>query len=364
MSPLDRLLLARAIELAQRGVGDTSPNPPVGAVVTRDGAVLGEGYHHYAGAAHAEVEALRAAGESRGATVYVSLEPCNHVGRTPACTQALIDAGIARVVVGARDPNPQTNGGGIERLRASGIAVDVADDVGARALVNIFAQAIRSDRPYIALKLAMSLDGCVASEAGVAQWLTSEEERAYVRELRIAHDAVMVGAGTVRVDDPQLTVRPPHARRQPYVRIVACQSDTVSSARQIFDTVQGYARAIVLAPTGARENFSDLSEVAELVFVGDRNARQLDLSAAMRALRERGIQSILCEGGPTLGARLIAAKLVDRLHWAIAPALLSNERAVPVLRGANLAAAKRELRFESSERVGDDVVITGVFVDV
>jgi diaminohydroxyphosphoribosylaminopyrimidine deaminase/5-amino-6-(5-phosphoribosylamino)uracil reductase len=210
----------------------------------------------------------------------------------------------------------------------------------------------------------MSLDGCIASEPGVAQWLTSEEERVYVRELRIAHDAVMVGAGTVRVDDPQLTVRPPRARRQPYVRIVACQRDTVPATRHIFETVPGYARTIVLVPAGAREGFSDLSEIADLVFVGDKNARQLDLTAAMRALRERGIQSILCEGGPTLGARLIAARLVDRLHWAIAPALLSNERAIPVLRGADLAAAKRELRFESSERVGDDVVITGVFVDV
>lgn len=364
MTPLDRLYLSRAVELARRALGDTSPNPPVGAVIVRDGRVLGEGFHHRAGDPHAETEAMRAAGDVRGATMYVSLEPCNHVGRTPACAQTLVDAGIARVVVGIEDPNPKTAGGGIARLRAAGIVVEIAHDAGAQATIDIFTRSVRLTRPYLALKLAMSLDGYITSKPGVQEWLTCEEERAYVRELRIGHDAVMVGAGTVRVDDAQLTVRPPHARRQPFRRIVACESGAVEPASRIFDEVEGYDRSIVLAPAGARATFAPLEGRAEVVYVGDAEATTLDLSAAMRALRERGISSILCEGGPTLGARLLAEGLVDRLYWAIAPRLLSNPDAVPVLAGAHLAAIRRELRFERSERVGDDVVVTGVFDDV
>jgi diaminohydroxyphosphoribosylaminopyrimidine deaminase/5-amino-6-(5-phosphoribosylamino)uracil reductase len=361
---VDRLYLSRAVELARRALGDTSPNPPVGAVIVRDGRVLGEGFHHRAGDQHAETEALRAAGDVRGATMYVSLEPCNHVGRTPACAPALVDAGIARVVIGVEDPNPKTAGGGIARLRAAGIAVEVAHDAGAQATIDIFTRAIRMERPYLALKLAMSLDGYITSKPGVQEWLTGEEERAYVRELRIAHDAVMVGAGTVRVDDAQLTVRPAHARRQPYRRIVVCERDIVDPSSRIFDEVEGYDRSIVLAPSGMRAAFAPLEARADVTYVGNASATTLDLVGALRALRERGIFSILCEGGPTLGARLIAQGLVDRVYWAIAPRLLANPQAVPVLAGTDLATLGRELRFERSERVGDDVIVTGVFTDV
>ena len=357
LTALDRLFLDRAYELALRGVGNTAPNPPVGAVVVRDGHVIGEGFHHRAGLAHAEINALHDAGDARGATMYVSLEPCNHVGRTPACSEALIASGVSRVVAGTIDPNPKTHGSGVARLREAGIAVDVADDVRARELIAPFAYAIRHDRPYVALKMAMSLDGYVTSKAGVQEWITCEEERLYVRDLRIAYDAVMVGAGTVRVDDPQLTVRPPAQRLRPFVRVVACENDTIPEASRVLASLENYAKTVVLAPSGARDRFRNLDGIADVIFVGDEHATQLDLLSAMRALRTHGVQSILCEGGPTLGARLIRARAVDRFYWAIAPVLLGNERAIPVLRPLDTATAGARLRFERTEHVGEDVVV-------
>ncbi len=356
MTPLDRLFMERAYELAARGIGNTAPNPPVGAVIVRDGRIIGEGYHHRAGLAHAEANALAHARDARGATAYVTLEPCNHVGRTPACSRALVAAGVTRVVIGTVDPNPKTNGAGIATLRDAGIDVDVLDDPRASALIERFAFAIAHDRPYVALKMAMSLDGRITSRPGVQEWITSEAERQYVRGLRIAYDAVMVGAGTVRVDDPQLTVRPPSHRVRPYTRVIACETDTVPETSRVFMETTDYARTIVLAPGGVRGRFMNLQNVAEVVFVG--TGERLDLAAAMRALRAHGIQSVLCEGGPTLGARLLAAGVVERVYWAIAPVLLTTPDAVAVLAGADLATLRLGLRFDGVEMVGGDVVIS------
>lgn len=359
MSPLDRLFLDRAYELAARGIGSTAPNPAVGAVVVRDGHIIGEGYHHRAGDLHAEPNALREAGDARGATAYVTLEPCNHHGRTPPCSLALIDAKVARVVVGALDPNPKTDGGGVDALRAAGIEVIVANEQRARGMIEPFAFAVRHTRPFLALKMAMSLDGKITSKPGVQEWITSEEERLYVRDLRIAYDAVMVGAGTIRVDDAQLTVRPPSHRLRPYTRIVMCETDTVPEASRVFSHVSDYAKTIVVAPAGARDRFNNLRNVAHVMFVGDETARHVDLPKALVALKEAGIQSILCEGGPTLGGRLVAQHLVDRFYWAIAPTMLTSAAAVPVLTGADLAGIS--MHFDGVEMVGPDVVVTGRF---
>lgn len=358
LTPLDELYLQRAYELAARSAGDTAPNPPVGAIVVRDGAVVGEGYHRRAGGAHAETNALHQAGpKSRGATVYVSLEPCRHVGRTPPCTGALIEAGVARVVAGTFDPSE--HGGGAAQLRESGIDVCVADDAAARALIEIFARGSASERPYVALKMAMSLDGFVTRRSGVRERLGSPGEERYVRELRIVHDAVMVGAGTVRVDDPQLSVRPPHDRTRPYTRIVACERDCVDPRSRIFETARGYAKTVVLAPAGARERFAELQGAADVLFAGAPDAVELDLRVAMKVLRAHGIFSVLCEGGPTLAASLLAAEQVDRVYWAIAPRFLHNDDAVGVLSGADLSGLDARLRFDRVERAGDDVIISG-----
>jgi diaminohydroxyphosphoribosylaminopyrimidine deaminase/5-amino-6-(5-phosphoribosylamino)uracil reductase len=362
ISTLDRVFLERANALAARGIGNTSPNPPVGAVVARGENILAEGYHHRVGEAHAEPNALAAAGDARGATLYVSLEPCSHEGRTPPCTDAVASAGIVRVVVGTSDPT--RFGGGAAALRARGIDVEVAHDPASRDLIEIFAGSVERDRPYVALKMATSLDGFVAPRPGASQWLTSESARHYVRSLRVAYDAVMVGAGTIRIDDPQLTIRPPRQLLRDRVRVVVCEREPVDARRAVFEPVSGYARTIVLAPAGARERFAALEGVADVVYAGESDAAELDLAAAMRALRERGIFSVLCEGGPTLAARAIASGIVDRLYWIVAPVTLRESAAVPVLAPLVRESGARRLRWERCEIVGADAVLTGTYADV
>jgi diaminohydroxyphosphoribosylaminopyrimidine deaminase / 5-amino-6-(5-phosphoribosylamino)uracil reductase len=360
LTPLDEVYLQRAYELAARGIGSTLPNPPVGAVIVRENQIVGEGYHHRAGEAHAETHALeQAADAAHGATIYLSLEPCGHVGATPPCAGALVEAGIVRVVAGTLDP---TEHGGAEDLRRSGVDVVVAHDDAARDLIEVFARAARLERPYVAVKMAMSLDGAIAARPGVQEWLSGEQSREFVRGLRIGYDAVLVGAGTVAIDDPQLTVRPPRDRLRPYVRVVVCEREGLSSRSRIFAQETGYARTIVLAPTAVAETLNDLREVAEVVAVGTPQSRRLDVPEALKALRARGIFSLLCEGGPTLAGRLIAARQVDRFYWLIAPLLLRGESSVGVLAGAELQGMR--LRFDRTERVGDDLLVGGVFADV
>ncbi len=353
------MYLRRACELAARGLGSTSPNPAVGALITAGTRTLGEGFHRVRGGPHAEVEALRDAAargnDVRGATMYVTLEPCDHTGLTPPCSLAVCDAGIARVVVGTMDPNPRTAGGGIARLRAAGMVCDVAEDAWSRDLIDAFGIAVARSRPYVRLKLAASLDGYVAPRTGERHWLTGDEARAYVRELRATHDAVLVGAGTVRIDDPQLSVRPPRSRRRNAVRVIACEDAPVPSERAIFAPLEGYDPTIVLAPAGLADRFAPLETIADVAYVGEPSAVTLDLRLALETLRARGIASVLCEGGPTLAGRLIEAGLVDRIDWLVAPALLANPHAVPAL-GAGALGTK--LVFDRVEHLGSDVLLT------
>ena len=274
----------------------------------------------------------------------------------------MIDAGVVRVVIGALDPDPRTAAGGVERLRAAGMEVDVHDDPRARALIERFSWTVTHDRPYVTLKMAASLDGYVASRAGEQQWLTGALARERVRDLRIEHDAVMVGAGTIRIDDPLLTVRPHATRRKPYTRVVVCERGTLPEESRIFAPREGappgaYARTIVLAPSAARASLASLEPVADVIYVGAQGETALDLSAALRALREREITTVLCEGGPTLASRLLAQGLVQRLVWFLAPVLLRRDDAVPALAGADLARANG-WRFDRIERVGDDMLLS------
>ena len=349
------MYLARACELAARGIGNTSPNPPVGAVLVRDGVTIGEGFHHRRGDPHAEVEALRAAGgDAAGATLYVSLEPCDHDGRTPPCAPAIVAAGVVRVVIGALDPNPKTDARGVERLRAAGVAVDVVNDPEALRLIEPFARAVTSPRPFVTLKLAASLDGHVAP-APEPFWLTGPEARSFVRELRAAHDAVLVGAGTITADDPLLTVRPPYARLVPYRRAVICDARAVPAESRVFLQADGYAPTLVLA-AGPRARFGQLERVAEVAYIGEEDAPSVDLEAALVVVRERGVTSVLCEGGPRLAARLLAAGLVDRLEWLVAPRLLAGPHAVPALGRA--LAVDQAMAVDRVEHLGDDLRIS------
>lgn len=342
------------------------PNPPVGAVIVRDGYTLGEGWHHRKGEPHAEAEALRFAREAgedvRGATMYVTLEPHDHESTMPPCSLAIIAAGIARVVVGTLDPNVLTHGNGVERMRAAGIAVDVVNDPASKTLIERFRYTIGSKLPFVTLKMAMSLDGCVAPAPGIYR-VTGEEARERVYGLRAEHDAVMVGAGTVRIDDPLLTIRPHRTRVKPYTRVVVCETAPVPAASKVLAEPadappRSYRPTIVLAPAGLRAEFAPLEGACELVFAGEPDARQLDLRAAMLALRVAGITTVLCEGGPTLAGRLIAAGLVERIVWFVAPAFMRTGTSIPVLAGADLTSLATGWTFDEVERVGNDLMIT------
>ncbi len=361
LNPLDAVFFERALELGDRGAGNTMPNPPVGAVLACDGTVGGEGYHHRAGGEHAEVIALQAAGErARGATLYVTLEPCNHFGRTPPCTETIVAAGVRRVVAGCADPNPATAGGGFDRLRASGIEVEVLYDGRARRLIEPFAATIASPLPYVGLKLATSLDGYVTSRPRAREWLTGDESRGFVRDLRSRFDAVMVGAGTVRADNPQLTVRPPHDRVRPYVRVVVCETEPVAGDSRVFAQQDGYAKTILVAPAAKRDRFGELERIADVLYVAEGGANTPALDSVLRALRDRGIFTILCEGGPTLGSRLIAADLVHRFYWIVAPISLYGPQAVPALQNITLANVPG-FGYDGVERLGRDMLLTGTF---
>jgi diaminohydroxyphosphoribosylaminopyrimidine deaminase/5-amino-6-(5-phosphoribosylamino)uracil reductase len=332
----------------------------------RAGRTLGEGWHHRKGEPHAEAEALRAAREAgedvRGATMYVTLEPHDHVSTMPPCSVAIVAAGLGRVVVGTLDPNPLTHGNGVARIRAAGIAVDVVDDPASLALIERFRYTVGSVLPYLTLKMAMSLDGYVSPGPGTYR-VTGAAARERVFDLRAEHDAVLVGAGTVRVDDPLLTVRPHRTRVKPYARVVACETAPIPAASRILsappDAPAGaYRPTIVLAPAGLAAAFAPLAERAEVLFAGEPDAVELDLRAALAALRTAGVATVLCEGGPTLAGRLIVAGLVERIVWFVAPLLLRSPTAVPVLAGADLARAATGWAFEEVERVGDDLMIT------
>ncbi|HTU71779.1 MAG TPA: bifunctional diaminohydroxyphosphoribosylaminopyrimidine deaminase/5-amino-6-(5-phosphoribosylamino)uracil reductase RibD [Candidatus Baltobacteraceae bacterium] len=352
--------LAEAIDLAQRAAGNTFPNPLVGAIVERDGVVLGRGFHRVAGNLHAEAEALSGS-DHEGATLYVTLEPCTHVGKQPPCVDRIIASGVHRVVVGALDPNPLVAGRGIAQLAAAGIDVELRNDTRALRLIEDFRIWITTGRPYVALKMASSLDGLVASAPETRERLTGSHWKSIVERLRLRHQAVMIGAGTALVDDPKLSTS--DLRRQvPFVRIVAAARRSLPPTLNLFREEPGYARTIVLVPENGAPWARALVDAADVVEVPANSDGTLDLANALRILREeRGIFSILCEGGPTLAAQLIAAGVVDRFYWAIAPLLLASPQAIPALCG-DLAMLRIRARFDEIELVGDDAALSGTFL--
>lgn len=312
-----RRFMRRALALAARGWGQTAPNPMVGAVVVRDGVIVGEGFHARYGEAHAEVVALAAAGErARGATIYVTLEPCNHHGKQPPCVDAIIAAGITRVVAATSDPNPVASGGS-ERLRAAGIPVEfgVEGDAAGELNAPFFFAARGATRPWVTLKLAVSLDGAIAGPPGAPRWLTGEAARKYVHRLRANHDAVAVGIGTALADDPALTVR--HGKRP-----------RIAPTRIVFDRSARLPRTAVLVKSAKRtptmivtdDASAPAASALEAKGVGVVEARAL--AVALTSLRSRGLRSLFVEGGAILAGSLLNAGLVDRLIIFQGPVLL------------------------------------------
>jgi diaminohydroxyphosphoribosylaminopyrimidine deaminase/5-amino-6-(5-phosphoribosylamino)uracil reductase len=345
----DRSHLTRALDLAAHGLYTTDPNPRVGCVIATAERVLGEGWHVRAGEGHAEVIALRAAGsQARGATAYVSLEPCSHIGRTPPCADALIGAGVARVVCCTRDPNPKVAGRGIERLGQAGIAVQVGAfvDEARRLNVGYFSRHERG-RPYVRLKLAMSLDGRTALGCGGRVWISGTESRADVQSWRARSSAVLTGAGTVRSDDPRLNVRLNYGPwvRQP-LRVVLDTMLSTSRAAKVFNHDEALIFAAPEAPLGP---FKDV-KVERIPRADDG----LDLEAVMQNLTAREVNELLIECGPTLAGAFVAKQLVDELVLYVAPTLLGDD-ALPLLRIKLGRGASPLFDFRDAQRFGDDM---------
>lgn len=351
MSPPDDIAHMRAaLALARRGLGNVAPNPAVGCVIVRDGAVVGRGWTQPGGRPHAETEALARAGEAaRGATAYVTLEPCCHWGRTPPCTDALIAAGIARAVVALRDPDPRVNGEGLDRLRAAGIAVTEGVLEAEAARLNAgFLSRVRAGRPLVTLKLATTLDGRIAAASGESRWITGPEARRLAHRLRARHDAVMVGSGTALADDPALTVRipglvpPGHAGP---VRIVADGRLRLPLTSVLAATARATPTWILTTQGADRHRVSAFTDcgVTVISVPADPNG-QPEPRAALRALAQRGITRVLVEGGARLAASLLRGGLVDRLAWFHAPGVLGAD-AVPGIEALGLGGLDAMPRF-------------------
>lgn len=346
-----------AVRLGRKGIGRTSPNPPVGAVVVKAGRIIGSGFHPRAGEPHAEVEALREAGaRARGGTLYVTLEPCTHYGRTPPCAPAVLAAGVRRVVVGTRDPNPRVRGGGIQWLRRHG--VDVAVDVEGAAcaeLIAPFTKHVRTGLPLLTLKLAASLDGRIATAAGHSHWISSEPSRRLVHRLRNEADAVMVGAGTVLADDPLLTCRM-RGGRDPLRVIVDGRLRIPLRAR----VLAGDAAAGTLIATAARNHrkLGMLRERGATVLAMGGSGERLSLRALLRALGDRGILSVLLEGGGSLAGAALREGVVDRVVFFYAPKLIGGD-GLPMIGplGIGRLDRARQLRQVKVSRVGEDIMI-------
>ena len=319
--------MRRALELAERGRGRVAPNPLVGAVVVRDGRVVGEGWHAEFGAPHAEVEALEAAGaEARGATVYVGLEPCAHHGKTPPCTSALMEAGVERVVVGCRDPHDEAGGGAAE-LRQGGVRVEVGVEARAAARLNApFLWRHRTDRPFVTLKLALSLDARIAARQGERTGVTGEEAREHAHRLRAEHDAVLVGRVTARVDDPRLTARGELRPRVPPVRVVLDSGLALPPTSRLVRTADEVP--VWVACTDA----ADPSTADELEAAGVRVLElpagpegSVDVEALVDRLGREGLGSVLVEGGGRVAASFLRAGRVERMHLLYAPVLFGAD---------------------------------------
>jgi diaminohydroxyphosphoribosylaminopyrimidine deaminase / 5-amino-6-(5-phosphoribosylamino)uracil reductase len=354
--------LLRAIELAGRARGQTSPNPIVGAVIVRDGRVIGEGITQPPGEGHAEVMAIEAAaGSTAGATMYVSLEPCCHQGRTPPCTDAIVEAGIARVVIASDDPTPKANGRGPGILRDEGVRVDFVDGhiaETARMLNQPFRKHARTGRPLVVFKSAMTLDGKVATRTGDSQWISGEASRARAHRWRAESDAVAVGIGTALMDDPQLTARIEGVAKQPR-RVVFDSEARLPLDSKLVQAVAELPLVVVTSRAAARTSVQALEAAGVDVIVATGENEAARVENALDELGAREIQSLLLEGGPHLAGAFLEAGEIDEARMFVAPVLIGGAKAKTAVEGigvGDIAAGSRALAIET-ERIEDDVLI-------
>lgn len=355
--------MQQALDLARRGEGRTSPNPAVGAVIVVAGDVVGSGFHPKAGDPHAEIFALREAGVlACGADAYVTLEPCSHHGRTGPCCDALIVAGVARVFVGTQDPNPQVSGRGISRLRAAGIEVIVGIcEQECRLLIAPFVKLITTGRPFVILKSASTLDGRMATSSGESQWITNEDSRNHVHQVRDRVDAIMVGVGTVLRDNPRLTTRLPEGGHDPLRIVVDSRLRTPLDAAIVHP--DSLAKTLIVTTVQACPNKIKALEQHPLVEVVQLPSCecQVDLVALMDVLGGRDIQNVLVEGGAILNMSLFNAGLIDRVMVYFAPKLIGGDDGKGLFAGRGVTCLGDALQLKDirSRRFGDDLLIEG-----
>jgi diaminohydroxyphosphoribosylaminopyrimidine deaminase/5-amino-6-(5-phosphoribosylamino)uracil reductase len=358
----DERHMTAALALARRGLGNVWPNPAVGCVIVNEGQVVGRGWTQPGGRPHAETEALARAGDAaRGATAYVTLEPCCHWGRTPPCIEALIASGVSRVVAAVEDPDPRVAGGGLARLREAGISVETGLCAGEAEEINAgFFRRVRIGRPLVTLKLATSLDGRIATASGESRWITGPAARQRTHLLRATHDAILVGTATVLADDPLLTCRLPGLERRSPVRVALDRNLVIPpSARLVAEA--GEVPTWFITATGSEPERREALRCAgvEIIDAALDAAGRIDLGDALLRLGERGLTRLLVEGGGRLAAALLRARLVDRLVWLHAPLLLGGD-GVPAVAALGLGALAEAPGFApvSSERVGADLLST------
>jgi diaminohydroxyphosphoribosylaminopyrimidine deaminase/5-amino-6-(5-phosphoribosylamino)uracil reductase len=351
--------MKRAISLARRGMGKTSPNPAVGCVIVRDGVIVGEGWHRKAGGLHAEVFALGQAGDkARGGDVYVTLEPCSHHGKTPPCADALVRAGVRKVFAAMIDPNPVVAGRGVALLRAAGIEVTTGlMETESRLLNEPFIKMMTTGRPFVILKSAVTLDGKTSTEQGDSKWISSEKSRKYVHKLRGMVDAIMVGARTVAADDPELTCRIPGGKDP--ARVVVDSRLGISSDARLFHLASTAPTIVAtLVGTGAKADAVRACG-GEILICRERDGR-VDLADLLDRLGRRGIQSVLLEGGSTLAGEALRQGYIDKIMLFLAPKLVGGEG--PGLfagRGAEQMSGAFRLKEMSIRRFDTDILVTG-----
>jgi diaminohydroxyphosphoribosylaminopyrimidine deaminase/5-amino-6-(5-phosphoribosylamino)uracil reductase len=363
MHSQDERFMALALELASRGIGTTSPNPRVGAIVARGAETVGEAWHRTAGGAHAEAAALDIAGEkSNGATLYVTLEPCSTAGKTPPCTEKIIEAGLARVVVGTRDPNPKHSGRGIDLLNAAGIETECGIlERECRILNEGFEKYITRGLPFVTLKSALSLDGKIAAHTGESKWITCEESRALAHRMRNEADAILVGIGTVLKDDPELTIRHGIEKTHDPVRVVVDSHARMPVNSRLLSGGDAGTTILAVTRTADEQRVREIASTGAAVLPCGSTDEEVDLNDLMRKLAERGIVYVLAEGGGTLAAGLLESGLVDKIVFMYAPIIIGGKNAVSVVmgRGADDPGTAVRIKDIDIRRIGSNFVVEG-----
>lgn len=351
-SAQDKVFMQKALQLAQKGLGETSPNPLVGAVFVKKGKIISEGYHKKFGGDHAEIVALKNAGNKSlvGSTLYINLEPCVHHGKTPPCAPKIIEAGIARAVIAAKDPNPLVCGRGITALREAGIKIEVGClEREASALNEKFIKWMKTGMPFVSMKVAMSLDGKIATRTGDSKWITGESSREYVKRLRDEHDAILAGAGTVLKDNPSLAGK----TREP-LRVILDSELTIPLTAKIFRNSNVFIALTSKAPQ-SKINALIKCEIDFKIFKGEK----IPLTSLLRFLSGKNMSSVLVEGGSEIFGSFIDEKLVDKFYWFIAPKIIGGRDAKPAVGGNGISEMSQavDLKNFSFRQIGSDILV-------